>query len=445
MKKFKLLFAIVLVVVLCLAVVVGCAEQGIQGEQGEQGIQGPQGLQGIQGERGNGAREINIYVTHGTLPTLYAGLHAMLNPATEAYMMYERVGTFNNVELGKHTNIKQFFNGFEGADFAAFRAKIKELYNADNDAIFNLFCDDLRVQTEITLFLAQGIPYSNYAMTLLTDGVGSYHGSGAGAFPYAPANNFDLFLTNARIYSDHFAQAATVGTTTLDLSLINHSMSRNAIFAAQRQDVRYWLQFPEHLESADVQVMEQIALSNIEKVTPVMLFNRLSPVAKQAFAAVANLNTEYFDTLFFNDNGKKNLIISGTSVAGEAGNFENVLDEIIRLFGDDYNLFFKAHPTVGNWPENIAGRVDLLESNGFYILPSVLPMEVLMWFYPHLYVGGYSSSLYMSVNRFQTLFFVLPGANPANLGTPLFNLFEAGWFDTIDGDTPEIISITIGI
>jgi hypothetical protein len=436
MKKHTKLFLIMVAILLCLSIIAGCTPQ--IGEREEQGAQGERGERGEQGERGVDAtsrKQYNVFATFGTLPTLYAGLIAFLDTEIETYMLYTRANTFDADKL-KETNphMKDVFSASRQIEF---RAKIKELYDADNSAFFNLYCDDLRVQLEITLFLEQGIPEANYSVTLITDGVGSY---GPLVFPYGDSDSYGSFLANKAIYDGHFISAANTGTSTLSKDLDAIQMSTNAIYVAQRHNVRLWMQFPELLTSEDPQINEQINLSNIEKVTPTMLFSRLSATRRSQFAIAANVTPEFYGPLF-NQGAKKDLVITGTSLSGEGGNFENVLDRLVELYGDEYNLFFKAHPA---WPPEtpplgLEGRAEFLESRGVTILPSMTPMEVLMWFYPHLYVGGYNSSLYMNVGKYQTLFFI--AADAAALGFPMLDLYDIGYFKTASGGSPQFIPI----
>ena len=464
MKNVRSFLSVCAAFFLFVTICAACGTQGEQGHPGQSGQPGQSGEQGQPGEPGqpgqpgqpgeSGKRnQYNLYVTSGSLPTLYAGLNVFLD-STESYMLYERAGTFDNAELIKNTNVQNIykypFGTVETAnESATFRAKVKELYEKDNSALFNLFCDDLRVQLEITLFLAQGIPEDNYTMTLLTDGTGTY---GATVFPYKGANAYNTFMNNKAVYDGHYVTAAEKGTTTLSsASIFDYAMAANAVCAAQKQNVRYWMQYPELLETSiqDKLMKDEFGYANIEKMTPTMLINRLSPAKKAQFARAAKMDPAIYDPLF-HKNEKPDLVITGTSPAGETVDgvnyFENVLERIVELYGDDYNLFFKAHPV---WPPEqvpeipeLVGRKALLESKNVTILPSTTPMEVMMWFYPHLNVGGYNSSLYMNVAKYRTQFFII--ASPVNLSAPLPDLYNIGHFQLADGTDPIVIPINYG-
>src|SRR5699024_5596581 len=116
---------------------------------------------------------------------------------------------------------------------------------------------------------------------------------------------------------------------------------------------------------------------------------------------------------FQSENGKKNLLILGTSVAGENNSYgcgENTtlmtfLPYIVSKYSAEYNIFYKGHPSypISNFTD---GRSEYFESNKIVVLPNAVPAETYMYLYNDVYIGGYHSSTMSSSMVGQTLFFI---------------------------------------
>lgn len=114
---------------------------------------------------------------------------------------------------------------------------------------------------------------------------------------------------------------------------------------------------------------------------------------------------------FQSENGKKNLLILGTSVAGENNSYgcgENTtlmtfLPYIVSKYSAEYNIFYKGHPSypISNFTD---GRSEYFESNKIVVLPNAVPAETYMYLYNDVYIGGYHSSTMSSSMVGQTLF-----------------------------------------
>src|SRR5690606_217682 len=80
----------------------------------------------------------------------------------------------------------------------------------------------------------------------------------------------------------------------------------------------------------------------------------------------------------------KNLLILGTSTSGEVHNtyatFEQYIQYIVEVYGDEYKIFYKGHPS---YPPNSA-RLALFNQYNIQIIPNSIPVETVMLLYPEI-------------------------------------------------------------
>jgi uncharacterized repeat protein (TIGR02543 family) len=363
---------------------------------------------------------VNLFVTLGTLPTLYAGL-VMFEEEVESYAWYYRSGTFDTNYLPDYVNLFPTIQGVGGAnstlDFRVIQTKVEELYAQNPHTKFNLYIDDLRPQLYLDLLVAVGIKEDRYQVYLLSDGTGTYNGFNTitDAEWLAMPSNWDGYL-NEYMNDVEFKW----GYNTAALA----SIWRDAAYLSQQDNFEYWLQFPEYLiNNNSTDLMDSKVLMNLVAKNPHEMYVGLS-AEKRAMFEQAVLSNAPSDIEFYNEQflgrDKDILIITGTNLPGIPTNV-TYIDQVIADFGDTHYMYFKPHPA---YPPN----TELLEyfaANNIIVLPHRTPMEAIMWMFPDVFVGGYNSSLFMSSFYGQTLFFF------GNIGSPLTYLRDFGHFDNV--------------
>jgi len=104
---------------------------------------------------------------------------------------------------------------------------------------------------------------------------------------------------------------------------------------------------------------------------------------------------------------------------------ETIISQIIADFGNDYKLFFKPHPSF------IADN-NKIKNKEITVLPAQLPMDVLLWAYPDVSIGGYNSSLYLSVrDAGQVKFFIERIGEEGHMDNILFVLDKNGFYQNV--------------
>lgn len=376
------------------------------------------------GEEPGNKNVINIYATNGTLPTLYAGLN-MVKDTNPSYIYFERTGTLNMDKFPDHVIGKKTGQDYKNLEYL--EDIVKEEYKKDKDTIFHLFCDDLRIQYEIEFFVRNNI--SNYDVTLLSDGTGTYTYSFKDE--YYKGENGEINFKNEEAFYNKVFEKAKEGedvSSILNPNKVGNPMklAQCALAASKKENIKYYLQYPETIKgsSSSSYVNNEYEKANLIKKMPYDMYNALNAEQRKDFLELVNFDKEYFDDIF-NKNPKKDMIITGTSVSG-SGNFEGYINRIIETYGDEYEYFYKPHPAHMPSPDSIINS-NFLEQKGITTLPGRLPMEVLMWVYSDTKIGGYNSSLYMSSKPENVLFF-LGIENSSELVAPLDTLANKNMF-----------------
>lgn len=406
--------------------------------------------------------DIDIYTTFGSLPTLYALLELYTDldektkngeQPTPSYVWYQRGGTADpeslpdNVTMMRPVSTSQ---SYTDEDMLTFMAYVNKLYKEYPKAHFNLYCDDLRIQYELTLFSFNNVPENQYSVYLLSDGTGSYsyyasYMKSNGEEEEAIKKNWDTYKYWYNTYKsgakngkldDRFYGYTAMGAVWMMWYACSEAENPGV-------DVQYYLQWPEILKEDLGNMEEYFSLKKLrmQKVLPNDLYKNLSPNMQNDFmnailsGAGIGMTMEEYDKKYFPDgeNGKY-IIISGTSPNREGNspvNFERIVENIQEDYGDEYTYMYKPHP---NWPAAAVdnngydfNRVKFLKDHNITELPAQTPMECLIWSHPYVKIGGYNSSLYMSATEGQVEFFMTDEAT--SLDSPLPGIFKLGFYD----------------
>lgn len=394
----------------------------------------------------------NIILTNATVPPMMATLSCLESDDT-TYMWYGRQQTFTNPsELGfemlENNNAPSVGISSNAVDEIA--NTVLDLYMNDSKVTFDFYVTDYACEAALRIFVAQNIPEANYKVHLLEDGTGSYI-----YFDdlYGAENGAQEFEQDLTALEDVIA---SVKDGSYEYSIDQYHYDLTYAYATYK-NVEYMLQYPELLESQDAEMNAKLNEINTVKANLTQMFNSLSTEGQQTFKD-AVFDSDYIDPIMNQENGKKTLVVCGTSFSGEE--FGELTDEVkngtaqqkFEVFFDqimedypEYNIVIKPHPSWGlddptttadekgaGWTSNNCDgayerRVAYCEENNIKVLPGQVPMEVLIWAYGEdIKIGGYSSTLYMNAEPNMTLFFILNSNDLNTLGQPLPSLIENG-------------------
>ena len=355
-----------------------------------------------------------IYATFGSLPSLYANLHIYTHQYP-SLVYFERdsydIQNFPSyVALDPESGKGNFWDKQE-AMHLRMQKKIKTVFEENPETIFHLYVDDLRLYILKLWLWDNGIPDEQIQTTLLSDGTGSY---------ILLKNRYSvggLSLWNQD--KTEFERLKLENTTRL---FERDKWTYLMHVAAYQENIRYWLQFPEYLDSQSAEIQTEIdQIKNIIKIDPVDLWNKLSITEQSKYKKMARFTEKdeaYYHTIFAAD-GKPNLIVAGTNPSSDIT--KKGIELVLNKYGDKYNYFFKPHPADSKAVEILNQFPQLKKLEG------TVPMELLFWFYEKniSIIGGHESTLYLSVPKGKAQFFFTPKLSVP----PLDVMWEKGYFN----------------
>ena len=358
----------------------------------------------------------------GSMPQLYFTLYMdeiTNNHEIPAFVWLARPGSWNwsnlpeNVyamptvafeETQKHNNYDLMV--------ATTDAYIEELFSINPDAKFNLYINDFNSYLYMKLLPGNGIPEENYNVALLSDGAASYTAFNAAFNSTDP--NFDAdakydemaaklatLYTEVRAAKDYnWTQTFTVDTTTFN---------QYAYVSAREMDnVEWWLLRPrkDPLLSPDEDFINRVVATEADggDRAPGIIVERnfssplttMSDEAKAELKKLYNFNDEMFEKA--DKEGKKVMMILGSWVGKSEPDFEDYVKLVKAYYGEeDYVYYYKGHPNTPTdmYPEKQAQ----LEALGLIDVESSINAELILFFYPGIYMCGYDSSTFMSVEK----------------------------------------------
>ena len=365
----------------------------------------------------------NCYWMSATLPVLYCALDMVANDY-KSMLVFTRKDTLNIDEMDDERFILKV-NGAGQEDLHEAWRMVGRIAYEDEYSYFRVFLTDIYSQSEMFSFMRYKIPASRYEVKLVSDGSATYGGVG---FPYRADGSYTRWAGDFKFYNNVIDKALKgefgtdpetgLATITHDSYVVTSGytewpLNRMGIMAAQRDNVEMWCAYPETLRSDDALVQAEIDKAHMPKMAPNVMYDRLTDVQKQKFLKLCNFDKETFDKEYFDKDGEY-LIITGTNPFTSNNftdaEFADLLEKIIADY-DGYNILYKPHPSAVEPGDDLPLVKSVLQNNDVKILPGRLPMEVITWVYGDAKIGGFDSSLFMSVPQGNTCFFIAPNAN----------------------------------
>jgi hypothetical protein len=286
---------------------------------------------------------------------------------------------------------------------AKFKDYVKSLYVANPNAKFHLYINDAYSKYILQLMCANGIPESNYDAVLLSDGAGSYGGYNRTfnvADPQTKYNEMKAGWAAAKAY------AYANGNYSLDAAMVPYYGSSNyaVVVANEDANVSWWVARKSDTFIADQDPLGTFRTTYIINSTKVIAKNitsmltALTEEQKAIFKALYDFNDQMFAKA--TDEGKKVMMILGSRVNTEPtwGTFSAYAKFLMTQYGDEeYVYYYKGHPATPTsmYPAKQAE----LDALGIIDVESSIPAELILFFYPDLYMAGYTSSTYNSVSN----------------------------------------------
>ena len=297
-------------------------------------------------------------------------------------------------------------------------AYIEELYSINPDAKFHLYINDYNTYLYPKLMAGNGIPEANYDVVLLSDGGASYK-EFQNAFNSEDAN-FDADAKYAEMASKLQTLMAEVReakdynwtqTFTVDTTAVK---SYAYVMAKEMTNVEWWVLRPrtDTLICPDAEFVAAILANDVLKATNgVYVPTENNVIVERNFNTPLTMMTEeeketLKDFYSFNDEmfaeaeaqGKKAMMFLGSWASDtNEPDFYAYVNFMKAYYGDEFVYYYKGHPSTptSNYPH----KQQQLEDLGLIDVESSINAELILFFYPDIYMCGYNSSTFLSAEK----------------------------------------------
>ncbi|MBO5914278.1 MAG: hypothetical protein J6Q72_02925 [Clostridia bacterium] len=285
-------------------------------------------------------------------------------------------------------------------------AYIEELYSINKNSKFNLYINDFNSYLYLKLLEGNGIPASNYYVTLLSDGGSSYkdfnlafnieeEGFDADAKYVEMAEKLDNLFAEVREAGDYDGG---------DKFSVDGNAFRQYSYVAAREkeNIEWWILRPRSgvLCSPDEEFINRVLNDDkregvIEERNFANPLKVMSDEEKAELKSLYNFNNELFEAA--DESGKKAMMILGSwATAVNEPDFDDYVKLVKAYYGEEeFVYYYKGHPNTPT--SNHPDKQSQLERLGLIDVESSINAELILFFYPDIYMCGYNSSTFMSV------------------------------------------------
>lgn len=327
----------------------------------------------------------NIYLTFGTIPSLYSEISILLDKIPSC-LFVRSSGDFNFNYLEKLDYVLNYYK-FIGGDQEYLNEGYKEVKNSlveikkkNENAKFNIYIDDSRVQFYIKPFIEAKALNDINNIIILSEGnitAQMFYQINDGYFEETAAK-WNKLIKN---YNDN------------DLSIIDNY----SFWLSTKKNVKYLLPYYNKF-NCNIISKEKFNKMNLGDFTIEKKFNKLSKADKKI---LYNYKLDVFDLK------QKNLIIIGSYDLGSKDLtyilYKNLIDQILYDYSD-YKIFYKPHPIFPVFSNK--KLEEYLKSRKIEIIAENVPLEMILWQYDNIVIGGFSSSInsLIELNRTKFIF-----------------------------------------
>lgn len=295
---------------------------------------------------------------------------------------------------------------------AATKAYIADLFAVNPDAKFDLYINDFNTYAYVDLLVGNGVPEENFHVTLLSDGGASYAAFNEAFNPDDADFDADAkYEQMAQNLDAVYSEVKQAGAYTYDG---NYTVSTSDfrqysyVAAKEKTNVEWWVLRPRAgvLCSPDEEFIDRVLNEEVSKApydaenSIIEERNFAAPLTamddaqKTALKALYNFNGELFEQA--EKEGKKAMMILGSwATAENEPDFAAYVNLIKLVYGDDFVYYYKGHPNTPT--STVPEKQEQLKQLNLIDVESSINAELILFFYPDIYMCGYNSSTFMSV------------------------------------------------
>lgn len=368
------------------------------------------------------ANEYNIAPVSATLPVTFFSLsmwgennirYNADGNIVPTFLLLERPNAYNWDNLPEGVYGLPFFSkddlSYQPSDFgqasSLFRDRsqamadyVADLYELNPSAKFNLYCVDYYLGLIQTILYANRIPQDQYTITVLSDGSYSYSQFSSTYSNSSPAQTHEDLKAQ---WEQAKQNAYRNGLADRNFKLDGPNRMLYAAVSSE-PNAQWWLARPALLESTgDGNAFGKAAQADYAHVVRVFIDKKLAALQAQGNEAISEFKSLYnFSDSYFSEaaaNGKDVMLFLGTTVGNEQGTFADYAKFAMTYYGDAYQYYYKGHP--GSPTDFYPSKQQELANLDITDVDSSIAAELILFFYPDIYLSGYQSSTYASISN----------------------------------------------
>ena len=368
------------------------------------------------------ADEYNFAPLNASYPVLVFSLK--INDITRqgqvpTYVYLERVAQYDWSKLPVGVQRLPYVNANKAtavSDFHGLRdgmsKYIKELYEINPESKFNLYVVDNYCELILQMLVSNQIPEDQWSATLLSDGAGTAEYLNSTFGIDNPMEKYNEMKDNwLEIKNFVFAKGSYDNEEVAAKIKYLAGSDRYSILArypfiiAKEQANVTWivnrLKAGENLTAINQKDPAFVngILATVQQVYTNNLLAVLSTAEANSFKSLYKFNSDMFEEAEKQE--KEVIMILGTSWNGENGNLYDNIKMLVDMYGTEkYVYYYKGHP--GYPTSQYSGRQEYFatlaeEGYSIYELDNAIAAEIILFFNPSVYMAGYSTSTFDSV------------------------------------------------
>ena len=351
-------------------------------------------------------KEVVIAAFHASLPALIFSLDIF--NITEKfncpiYVSLERYKAWNWDKLPERVLTFDILdeNNFYKINFVEILLKLQkwiaQMYKVNNNVIINLFLTDIHNYIIPLCIYSNNIPSENYKLFLLSDGTASY------IFFNEKFDNNQTYLNTYNQMIDKYKEfisfvrnAKNYDSSSSDSKNLKDLWYYSYIITKVEKNAFWWLTKIKGVFAPNNPAILEVLLndSNVELKDINVLFKSLNDKQKEEIKDLFNFNSNFFEEAY--KLNKSVMLIAGTTESVEYNLYDYCLTTEL-LYKNDYIYYYKAHPQTPI--ENNQTKAEKLKNIGITPIDSNIPLEVIIFFNPHIFCSGYYTSSFIEVGK----------------------------------------------
>jgi hypothetical protein len=334
----------------------------------------------------------NVYIALGTMPALFSQINVFLDYTPS--LLWVRMCGFLDKIKEKPENIISYneFNDILDYDFNIEYYKnivnrLEEIIKKDKNFFFNIYIDDIRASFILKIITGLNLLTDRYSIFLIADG----------RLPDTifPTLSADDENDKAEQWMQLIEFSKNKEININEINKITYDRAY-AFFLSTKSNIKYLIQ--------DFALLKNNKISddyrNRMNICDINFHNIYCQLTNEHRNQIINSVLPADMIIKFSDYNIKHLIITGTYGFGHTYLsvfiYKSLISKVIEDYGRNYKIWFKPHPLflLNEYPSLLV----FFKQNDIEVLPEQFPLEILLWSYEYIEIGGFYCSAYTFIN-----------------------------------------------